>query len=55
MSGPSKAVRRADSVYPSLPKGPHHLSREKQRRAFLLGFAAGYREAKANPNPDASP
>lgn len=44
--------RLADLLYPALVRGAHHLVREKERRAYLLGFEAGWREAKVNPNPD---
>lgn len=43
--------RQVDRLYPALPRGAHHLTREKERRAYLLGFEAGYREAKVRPDP----
>ncbi|MEY4402167.1 MAG: hypothetical protein RIR91_202 [Verrucomicrobiota bacterium] len=44
--------QKADEQFPLRPRGPHHLAREKERRAYLLGFEAGWRLAKAEPNPD---
>lgn len=44
--------QKADQLYPAIPRGPHHLTREKQRQAFVLGFEAGWRQAKSLPNPD---
>ena len=50
------AQRSADDIYPPILRGrPHHMTREKQRIAFQLGFELGYRLAKANPNPDPTP
>lgn len=49
-----RAVARklADRLYPALVRGAHYLTREKERRAFMAGFEAGWREGKVNPNPD---
>lgn len=47
--------RKADELYPMLARGPHHLTREKERRAYVLGFEAAWRLAKAHPNPDPNP
>ena len=44
--------QKADQLYPVLPRGSHHSMREKERRAYLIGFEAGWRMAKAFPNPD---
>lgn len=35
----------ADMLYPELPRGPHHLQREKIRTAYMLGFERGYKIA----------
>lgn len=37
----------AAALYPPLPRGtPHHLTREKQRQAFLAGWEAAKRHNK---------
>lgn len=49
--GSKQAKAMVDKQYPMLPRGPHRLAREKLRRAYLIGFEAGYRLAKAHPDP----
>lgn len=39
------ALQAVDRVFPVLLRGPHHLARERQRRAYLLGFEAGFKAA----------
>lgn len=46
------ARRLADEIYPVIVRGAHYLTREKQRRAFLTGFEAGWRAAKGYPDTD---
>lgn len=51
MTKPTPKQAAVAALYPALPRGaPHHLTREKQRQAFLAGWEAAQRHNKRTPH-----
>lgn len=47
MSIAKRAAAQVGAVYPELSSGkPHHMTRNKQRIAWQLGFIRGFEEAR---------